>query len=94
MSTHVVRDGDYERTLMATVAEFPERFSKPIQKLDDALAEPLSAAKRKPFANPCPTILRRPRGYEDPVASAKKFSAMLDRIREGWGLAPLGGRLL
>ena len=85
------RTTDYERTLVAVIERYPERFGPAVRRLEDGLREPLSDVARKPLVNPCPTTIRRPRGYVDPLVRAANFSELVDRIRCGWGLPPLAG---
>ena len=88
----VNRTTDYERTLVAVIERFPERFGPAVRRLEDGLREPLSEVTRKPFVNPCPT---KPRPYRrrqpTAVERAALFSGLVDRIRGGWGLPPLAG---
>ncbi len=84
--THIVRERSYELTLIKLRDVFPERFSAIEQNLEAALALPPSDPKRKPFANPCSTVIRRPRGYVDPLIALQRFNVLLKNIRKNWGL--------
>jgi len=84
--THIVRTHDYELTLAKVREVFPDRFGPTERNLEAALALPPSKAKREPFVNPCPTVIRRPRGYVDPLVALQRFNALLKTIRKNWGL--------
>jgi hypothetical protein len=77
----IVRKADYERTLLAVMEQFPGRFAPPTRRLSEAFAEPMSSVVRKPFVNPCPTVIRKRRGAEDPDVVRANFS---DDLRDRW----------
>jgi hypothetical protein len=75
----IVRKADYERTLLAVMEQFPGRFGPPTRRLSEAFAEPMSSVVRKPFVNPCPTVIRKRRGAEDPDVVRANFDASVIR---------------